>query len=70
MKFTNLMLKLKQICNHPDQYLGQDGFTESESGKLMMLREICETIYEKRERVIVFTQFKEITEQLSASVIP
>ena len=59
------IMKLKQICNHPDQYLGQDGFTESESGKLMMLREICETIYEKRERVIVFTQFKEITEQLS-----
>ncbi|MEG2586464.1 MAG: C-terminal helicase domain-containing protein, partial [Akkermansia sp.] len=29
------------------------------------LREICETIYEKRERVIIFTQFKEITKPLS-----
>ncbi|MCD8286378.1 MAG: DEAD/DEAH box helicase, partial [Clostridia bacterium] len=57
--------KLKQICNHPDQYLGQQTFEESESGKLQMLREICETIYEKRERVIVFTQFREITENLS-----
>ncbi|MBQ9823776.1 MAG: DEAD/DEAH box helicase [Solobacterium sp.] len=59
------IMKLKQICNHPDQYLGTKGYTPSESGKFEMLKEICETIYEKRERVIVFTQFKEITEYLS-----
>lgn len=59
------IMKLKQICNHPDQYLGQTGFSMEDSGKLMMLKEICETIYEKRERVIVFTQFKEITEYLA-----
>lgn len=58
--------KLKQICNHPDQYLGQQAFSEADSGKFAMLREICETIYEKRERVLVFTQFKEITEYLAA----
>ncbi len=58
--------KLKQICNHPDQYLGQSAFRESESGKLQVLREICKTIYEKRERVLVFTQFREITEPLAA----
>ncbi len=58
------LMKFKQICNHPDQYLGQDLFAESESGKYARLREICETIYEKRERVLVFTQFKEITEPL------
>ncbi|MCI8431366.1 MAG: DEAD/DEAH box helicase [Lachnospiraceae bacterium] len=69
MKRRGLVLatitRLKQICNHPDQYLGQQAFLESESGKLQMLREICGTIYEKRERVLVFTQFKEITEQLA-----
>ena len=59
------IMKLKQICNHPDQYLGQDGYAMEESGKLAMLKEICETIYEKRERVIVFTQFKEITSYLA-----
>lgn len=59
------LMKLKQICNHPDQYLGQDMFSESESGKFARLRELCETIYEKRERVLVFTQFKEITNALS-----
>ena len=58
--------KLKQICNHPDQFLGLDGFDPKESGKFGMLREICETISEKRERVLVFTQYKEITEFLSA----
>ena len=60
------IMKLKQICNHPDQYLGQNGFDEKESGKLAMLRELCETIRDKRERVLVFTQFKEITDSLAA----
>lgn len=58
------IMKFKQICNHPDQYLGQAFYTENESGKYARLREICETIYEKRERVLVFTQFKEITQPL------
>lgn len=57
--------KLKQICNHPDQYLGQKEYNLSDSGKFALLKELCETIYEKRERVIVFTQFKEITEYLA-----
>ncbi|MBR5091019.1 MAG: DEAD/DEAH box helicase [Ruminiclostridium sp.] len=60
------ILKLKQICNHPDQFMGQETYDPSESGKFGMLREICETIYEKRERVLVFTQYKEITEHLAA----
>ncbi len=60
----SLLLHLKQICNHPDQYLGQEGFDPDQSGKFQMLRELCETIYEKRERVLVFTQFKELTGHL------
>ena len=59
------ILKLKQICNHPDQYLGQQEFAPGDSGKFQMLQELCETIYEKRERVLVFTQFKEITGYLA-----
>jgi non-specific serine/threonine protein kinase len=58
------LMKFKQLCNHPDQYLGTGGFEEKESGKFLRLREICETIYEKREKVLVFTQFKEMTEPL------
>ena len=59
------LMKFKQICNHPDQYLGQKAYAEKESGKYERLREICEVIYAKRERVLVFTQFKEIIEPLS-----
>lgn len=56
-----LLLHLKQICNHPDQYLGQQEYDPAQSGKFEMLRQIAETIYEKRERVLVFTQFRELT---------
>lgn len=58
------IMKFKQICNHPDQYLGQKNYLENESGKFKRLREIAEEIYEKRERVIVFTQFRETIEPL------
>jgi superfamily II DNA or RNA helicase len=60
------LMKFKQLCNHPDQYLGQTVYAENESGKYARLREICETIAAKRERVLVFTQFKEITAPLFA----
>lgn len=60
------LMKFKQICNHPDQYLGHEAYAANESGKYERLREICEIIYEKRERVLVFTQFKEITAPLAA----
>ena len=59
------LTKLKQVCNHPDQYLGQAAYDPAESGKFELLRELCETIYEKRERVLVFTQFKEIIPYLN-----
>jgi non-specific serine/threonine protein kinase len=54
------IMKFKQICNHPDQYLGQKTFDASEGGKFEKLSQICETIAEKRERVLVFTQFREM----------
>lgn len=59
------ILKLKQICNHPDEYLGQDAFLPEESGKFTLLSQICETIYERRERVLVFTQFREMCQPLA-----
>ena len=59
------LMKFKQICNHPDQYAGTGSYHEKDSGKFARLREICTAIYAKRERVLVFTQFKEMTEPLS-----
>ncbi|MBP9599243.1 MAG: DEAD/DEAH box helicase [Desulfobacter sp.] len=62
----SFLLRFKQLCNHPDQIRGSGDFKETHSGKFMRLGSICETIYEKRERVLVFTQFKEMTEPLRA----
>ena len=58
------LLRCKQICNHPDHYLGTGPFHEQDSGKFLRLREICETIQAKRERMLVFTQFREMTAPL------
>ncbi len=55
------IIKFKQICNHPDQYLAQQDYAAEHSGKFAKLAELCETIHEKRERVLIFTQFKEMT---------
>ncbi len=59
------LIKFKQICNHPDQYLGLETYKKENSGKFESLEHICQTIYEKRERVLVFTQFKEMTGPLA-----
>ena len=56
--------KFKQICNHPDQYLGNQTFKPAMSGKFETLADICRTIRDKRERVLIFTQFKEMCEPL------
>jgi non-specific serine/threonine protein kinase len=60
------IMKFKQICNHPDQYLGQSEYRDTHSGKFDKLREICATISEKREKALIFTQFREMTEPLAA----
>ena len=58
------LVKFKQICNHPDQYLGTGNFKAKDSGKFERIRDICEIIFEKREKVLIFTQFKEIIRPL------
>ena len=58
------ILKFKQICNHPSQYYGNEDYEISESGKFELLKDICENIAYSRERVLIFTQFREITAPL------
>lgn len=64
-KVLNAIMSLKQICNHPSQYLGKMDYQLEESGKFVELKNICENIFEKREKVLVFTQFKEIIPALN-----
>ena len=59
------IMKFKQICNHPDHYIGSGSFLPRHSGKFDALEEICRTIRDKRERVLVFTQFREMTKPLA-----
>lgn len=60
------LTSLKQICNHPDQYTGSGTFKPADSGKYEFLKEILEPIAEKRECVLVFSQYKTMTEELDA----
>jgi SNF2 family DNA or RNA helicase len=56
--------KLKQICNHPAQFLGDNTSIPKRSGKLERLVEMMEEIIESGERALVFTQFAEMGEIL------
>jgi len=58
------LMRLKQICNHPSQWLNDNLWAEDDSGKLARLREIAETIAARQEKVLVFTQFREMTAPL------
>ena len=60
------LMRLKQICNHPSQWLGDGAWAEDDSGKWARLRDIAEIIAAKQEKALVFTQFREMTEPLSA----
>jgi non-specific serine/threonine protein kinase len=60
------LLRFKQICNHPSQLLGDRGYDPAESGKYDRLRAICEEIALRQEKVLLFTQFREMTEPLAA----
>ncbi|KZK75092.1 MAG: helicase SNF2 [Pelodictyon luteolum] len=55
-----LLVKLKQVCNHPVQFLGDNSSVADRSGKLQRLLELLAEIRESGERTLVFTQFREM----------
>ncbi len=59
------LMQMKQICNHPAQYLGAGRYVPAESGKFERLRLLCEPIAERQEKVLVFTQFQTLTQPLA-----
>ena len=58
------LMRFKQICNHPAQWLGSGDYEPSHSGKFQRLAGLCDEISARQEKVLVFTQFKEITAAL------
>ena len=55
------LMRFKQICNHPSQLLADGEYNSDDSGKFDRLRGICEEIASRQEKVIIFTQFREMT---------
>ncbi|PTY02997.1 ATP-dependent helicase [Verrucomicrobia bacterium LW23] len=60
------LMRFKQLCNHPDQVTGAGVYDPAQSGKFMRLTALCEEIASRGEKVLVFTQFHEMTEPVAA----
>ncbi len=68
----SMLMQLKQICNHPVQYLHQidkksgSVSLDDRSGKLARLGELLEEVLARGDRALIFTQFTEMGDILSA----
>ncbi len=60
------LVRFKQICNHPSHWLGDNAWEGDASGKFVRVRELAEEIASRQEKVLVFTQFREMTGPLAA----
>lgn len=64
MKRRGLILatlsKLKQVCNHPAHFLGDNSAIPGRSGKLARLTEMLEEVLQIGDRALVFSQFAEM----------
>lgn len=57
-----MIMALKQICNHPAQFLKTKQADADLSGKAILLVDLVRAIVESGEKVLIFTQFKEMGE--------
>jgi len=66
-QILGLLTKLKQLCNHPAQFLGEDnGVAPARSGKLQRFDEMVEELLDEGDRALIFTQFAEWGKKLQA----
>ena len=54
------LLKLKQICNHPAQFVADGSSLPDRSGKLARLQEMLEEVLAAGDKALIFTQFAEM----------
>lgn len=59
------LMRFKQLCDHPSLWMGDQAWGEADSGKWARLREIAEVVAAKQEKLLLFTQFREITAPLA-----
>ncbi len=60
------LLRFKQICNHPSQRLSDNIYDYHDSGKFLRLKNLVAQIKSRREKFIIFTQFRELTDILAS----
>jgi non-specific serine/threonine protein kinase len=60
------LMRFKQICNHPSLWLGDGAYNAADSGKFARLQALAEEIAARQQKVLVFTQFQEMTAPLAA----
>ncbi|MBI4873694.1 MAG: DEAD/DEAH box helicase [Acidobacteria bacterium] len=61
----SFLMRFKQICNHPSQWLGDGAWSEQDSGKWARLRDIAEVVAARQEKMLVFSQFREVIAPLA-----
>ncbi len=55
-----LITALKQVCNHPRQFLKKGKSDAALSGKAMFLMDLLKQILDRNEKVLIFTQYREM----------
>lgn len=54
------LMRLKQVCNHPAQFMGDSSSLPRRSGKLSRLEEMLEEVLAAGDKALIFTQFAEM----------
>ena len=62
------LMRFKQICNHPNQLTRSGGYDPADSAKFTRLASLAEEIASRGEKMLVFTQFRELTDPLEAAL--
>ena len=63
-KILTALLRLKQICNHPDAFLDDGNLIPDRFGKISLLFSLLEEVLAIGEAAILFTQFTSFGERL------
>ena len=60
-----LITALKQICNHPYQFIKSGGTSKDLSGKAEKCVDLVQSIIDNNEKTLIFTQYKEMGDLLT-----
>jgi SNF2 family DNA or RNA helicase/uncharacterized Zn finger protein len=63
-----MIMALKQICNHPAQFLKNKKFEPEASGKTLLLLDLLESMHQNHEKTLIFTQFTQMAEMLKGFI--